>query len=170
MVANHDGKSRAALPVTPPEWTRHLRAKAIRWLARREHSRAELAAKLRRLAPDEALAEAVLDDLQALGLLSDARFAEVYVRSRSTRYGSARVARDLRAKGVADEEVRDLIDGLKADDLTRARVVWERKFGIAAADAPTRAKQMRFLQVRGFPPEVIRRVVPRAVAGSDLPD
>ena len=76
----------------------------------------------------------------------------------------------MRAKGVPVEQARGLIDGLKADDLARAQALWDRKFGAAAADSAARAKQMRFLQARGFPSEVIRRVVPRAVAEADLPD
>ena len=170
MVPRFGGKPRAGLPETPSEWQRYLRAKAIGWLARREHSSAELAAKLGRLTPEDTLVEAVLADLRSHDLLSDTRFVESFVRSRSARYGSARVAGDLRAKGVPFEQARDLIDSLKAVDLARAQALWERKFGVAAADSAARAKQMRFLQARGFPSEVIRRVVPRAVAEADLSD
>ena len=170
MVPRFGGKPRAGLPETPAEWPRYLRAKAVGWLARREHSSAELAAKLGRLTPDDALVEVVLADLRSHDLLSDTRFAESLVRSRSARYGSARVAGELRAKGVPVEQSRGLIDGLKVDDLARARALWERKFGAAAVNSAARAKQMRFLQARGFPSEVIRRVVPRAVAEADLSD
>ena len=170
MVPRFGGKSRLGLPETASEWPRYLRAKAIGWLARREYTSVELAAKLGRLTPENALVEAVLADLRSHDLLSDTRFAESFVRSRSTRYGSARVAGELRAKGVPVDQAKGLIDGLKADELARARALWERKFGAAAADSAARAKQMRFLQARGFPSEVIRRVVPRAVAEVDLSD
>ena len=123
MVPRFGGKSRLGLPETASEWPRYLRAKAIGWLARREYTSAELAAKLGRLTPENALVEAVLADLRSHDLLSDTRFAESFVRSRSTRFGSARVAGELRAKGVPVDQAKGLIDGLKADELARARLV-----------------------------------------------
>ncbi|HEY4373416.1 MAG TPA: recombination regulator RecX [Burkholderiales bacterium] len=139
-----------------------LRMRGIALLARREHSRAELQNKLKRYSEDAALITQVLDQLQAEKLLSDARFAESVARVRGARFGSARVAQDLRAKGVSGEVAGRLVSELKATDAERAQAAWEKRFGDAPADAAERAKQMRFLQSRGFSPEVIRRVVPRA--------
>jgi regulatory protein len=48
-------------------------------------------------------------------------------------------------------------------ELDRAREVWRKKFGTAPVDAAEKAKQIRFLQSRGFTPEVIRR----AIAGGE---
>lgn len=139
-----------------------LRMRGIALLARREHSRAELQHKLKRYSEDESLIAQVLDQLQAEKLLSDARFAESVARVRGARFGSARVAQDLRAKGVSGELASRLVKDLKATDAERAQAAWEKRFGNAPADVSERAKQMRFLQSRGFSPEVIRRVVPRA--------
>lgn len=135
-----------------------LRERALRFLARREHARAELA---RKLAPHAESAEqlaALLDELAARRLLSDARYAEMRVNARGARYGDARLAHELRTQGVADELVAEAL-AAGGDELSRARAVWLRKFGAAPADATERAKQMRFLMSRGFAGETIRRVL-----------
>jgi regulatory protein len=146
----------------PPITAAQLRMKGIGLLARREHSRAELQQKLKRYTPDAELISQTLDQLQNEKLLSDARFAESLARVRGARYGSARVAQDLRAKGVSGEMAAGLVRDLKETDLERAQAAWQKRFGEPAEDAAGRAKQMRFLQSRGFSPDVIRRVVPRA--------
>ena len=142
-----------------------LRARAVGWMARREHSRAELRQKLRRLGGAEADIESLLDTLEQERLLSDQRYAEGVARVRAARFGSQRVANELRQKGVG-AEVAGLVADLKAGDLDLAQSVWARKFGVAPTDAAERARQMRFLQARGFPGDVIRKVVPK----SGLPD
>jgi regulatory protein len=137
-----------------------LRERALRLLARREHSRQELA---RKLAPHAETAEAIeqlLDDLCARRLLSDERYVEMRMNARSARFGNARLAHELRTQGVAGELV-DAALSETTDELTRAREVWQRKFGTLgeAQDASGRARQIRFLMGRGFSGETIRRVL-----------
>ena len=150
----------------PPRLTRgedlpvNLRAKAIAYLARREHSRAELAAKLGRLSADKVAIELLLDTLIAENFLSERRAAQSIVRVRSPRLGSLRVAGELRARGIAGELATELLEQLKGSEAERAHALWERKFGMPAADLASRARQMRFLQTRGFALDVIRSVVP----------
>lgn len=139
-----------------------LRAKAVGLLARREHSRAELKQKLLRSGGDAPEIDALLDALEEERLLSDLRFAEGMARTRSVRYGSQRVMGELRQKGVDGAAAGELIADLRASDMERAQALWARKFGVAPDGAAERARQMRFLQARGFPVDVIRRVVPRA--------
>ena len=137
-----------------------LRVRALKLLARREHARSELA---RKLAPHAGSAEeldALLDELSARRLLSDARYAEMRLHGRAARFGNARLAQELRMQGVADE----LIDSALADagsELERAHAVWQRKFGgdPAPRDLAERNRQMRFLMSRGFGGETIRRVL-----------
>jgi len=102
--------------------------------------------------------EHVLTDLQGSSLLSDARFAEAWVRSRSARDGLARLRQSLRQKGIADELIAASVGELP-DELSRAREVWAKKFGAAPTDAREWAKQARFLQGRGFSVDVIRRLL-----------
>ena len=138
----------------------NLRAKAIAFLARREHSRAELLTKLGRFSADKAAIEALLDALTSENLLSERRAAQSIVRARSDRQGTMRMAGELRARGINSELAEELLRDLKATEVARALALWERKFGAAAVDAQSRARQMRFLHTRGFSTDVIRAVVP----------
>jgi len=137
-----------------------LRERALRLLARREHARAELARKLAPHAESEQALEALLDDLTARRLLSDERYVEMRLNARAARFGNARLAYELRTQGVSSELVAAALEG-SADELCRARAVWQRKFGAQpeAADAADRARQMRFMLNRGFSAETIRRIV-----------
>lgn len=137
-----------------------LRERAVRLLARREHSRVELARKLAAHAESEEVLNAVLDDLVARRLLSDERYTEMRLNTRAARFGNARLAQELRTQGVDSELVGAALSGCE-DELVRARQVWQRKFGdhLTPSDAAGRAKQMRFLMSRGFSGETIRRVL-----------
>lgn len=139
-----------------------LRERALNLLARREHSRAELEKKLARFLDDEGAADelaAVLDQLERDNLLSDVRYAEALANARGGRHGSLRLKADLREKGVPAAVTAEVLAGARENDLEAARAVWRRKFGEIANDAAARAKQMRFLSSRGFPAEIVRRVV-----------
>jgi len=142
-----------------------LKGRALRLLASREHSRAELERKLQahETTPGE-LAQA-LDELQAKGFINEARVVQSVVHRRAERLGTQRVRAELNAKGLPAELVAEALDGLRATEETRAREVWRRKFGQPASDPHERARQMRFLAARGFSADAIRRVV--AGAGED---
>jgi regulatory protein len=136
--------------------------RAVALLARREHSRDELAHKLARYlgeGDDAAGIDAALDQLEARGMLSDARFAAALVRSRGERFGTERVTQELRQRGVDPEVARRAVDALKQTEFERARAVWCRKFGTVARNEAERARQVRFLTARGFRADVILRIV-----------
>jgi len=136
-----------------------LRERAVALLARREHSRAELARKLARHAESDADVQAVLDELARRKLLSDDRYAAARGEALARKFGAARVVRELRDKGVAPDALETVAHQLKGSELARAREVWQKRFGAPAGNAAERARQGRFLQARGFPYDVIRRVV-----------
>ena len=142
-----------------PRKEKSLLARALNYLARREHSRAELARKLAPHADSTDQLQRLLDDLEAKKLLSDRRFTEVLARSRGERFGAARVKQELRSRGINDSLAREAVADLAQTEFQRAREVWRRKFDAPPADAAERARQMRFLAQRGFSAEVIRRVV-----------
>lgn len=130
----------------------------MNFLARREHSRAELARKLvSHGEPDEV--EALLDQLEQEKLLSNSRYVEMLAHARSGKHGSLRLKADLRAKGVPDSEMAAALEAARTLDLAAARAVWQKKFGAPANDAAERARQFRFLAGRGFPVDVIARVI-----------
>lgn len=138
---------------------RSLAGRAVALLARRDHSRLELARKLAPHADSPAELEALLDDLEARQLLSDARYAEARAGALARKFGVSRIEHELRRQGVPDEAVSRATAGVRSTELDRARAAWRKRFGAPAADTTGRAKQMRFLQGRGFSFEVIGKVV-----------
>ena len=136
-----------------------LKQRAVALLARREHSRAELARKLSVHGTQEEI-DSVLNTLQDAKLLSDQRFAAMFVRSRAERFGLGRLRQELRLRGVeAELAEQELAAEHLPGELERARGVWEKKFGTLPADAREWARQARFLQGRGFGSEVIRQLL-----------
>ena len=139
-------------PDTPVE----LRARALRLLARREHSRAELGRKLSGHAETPEALELLLIDLEKRKQLSDARYAEERVRSLSRKFGAARIRQDLKAKGVD----RETIDRISSEgELERARGILARKYREPAATREERARRGRFLMSRGFSSDIIRSLL-----------
>lgn len=136
-----------------------IRDRAIAYLAKRDHTRHELAGKLARAGYEADEIDALLAELSGRGWLSDQRFAENFVNLKQARYGSLRLAHELRQRGVAEEEIQRLLGRVGDTELDRAREVWRKKFGAPPANASERARQIRFLQSRGFSYEVSRRVL-----------
>ena len=136
-----------------------LRERAMRLLARREHSRAELVRKLGQAGFDACDIQSLLDEFEEKKWLSDRRFAESYVADHRSRAGTVKLAFDLRQRGVADNILETVLSENRDSEFERAQAVWQKKFGSAPADMTEKARQMRFLQSRGFGTEVIRRVI-----------
>jgi len=136
-----------------------LKARALQLLARREHSRIELARKLARHAENPAQLDALLDQLLAAGLLSNERFAESLVHRRAARYGTALIRHELRSHGLDPKLVDGHIATLASSESARARAVWVRRFGVVAGSLAERARQSRFLLARGFSAETVARIV-----------
>lgn len=137
-------------------------ARAVGLLARREHSRVELARKLQRyLEPDDDASEIdrVLDALQVQKLLSDARFANALVGQRAGRYGDMRVRRDLRDRGVEPVEADAAMEKLRGTEVARAHAVWGKRFDALPSNADERGRQGRYLQTRGFSMHAITQVL-----------
>ncbi len=172
--------------VGPKKQSPSLKARALRLLSQREHSRVELAKKLGDYLSLQARAErasnahdrdqekspadtaalshevqiaTVLDDFEKRGWLSDARFAEALVRRRSERYGVRKIKDELQRAGVASDASAALLDGLKHTEFERAKELFDRKFGEIAEDQKMRARQYRFLVSKGFNPEIVAKVI-----------
>ncbi|MEX2240043.1 MAG: recombination regulator RecX [Burkholderiales bacterium] len=143
----------------PPDTPGELKARALRHLARREHSRAELQRKLAPRAESPAALEQLLDALEARKQLSNERYAELRAHQLSRKYGAARIRADLKAKGIAAEIVERMGSG---EELERARAILARKYRALASTREERARRMRFLQSRGFSHETIRKVLSSA--------
>ena len=141
--------------------TPNLRKIAMDLLAYREHSRLELRNKLllREFAAD--CIEPILDGLTRDNLLNDQRFAEAYTRMRARRgFGPIRIKQELNERGIASELIANAIRSTELDWWQLAVEQKQKKFGTSVPkDFPERAKQMRFLQYRGFDHEQIKFAV-----------
>ena len=138
------------VPDTPAE----LKARALRYLVRREHSRAELARKLAPHAESAQAVEVVLDLLLSRRQQSDERFAAERARTLSRKYGAAKIRQDLKARGIPEEIADRASSGL--NDAEKAREILQRKYREPATTREEHAKRARFLQSRGFSYDTIR--------------
>ena len=142
-----------------PDKAPSVKARAVSLLAQREYSRQELTDKLTAAQASPEEGEQALAQLEAKGLVNDARVVETLVNRRSGKLGASRLRQELQAKGVSPELVAETMAGLKGSELARAQAVWQKKFGQLAATSAERNKQARFLASRGFSGDVVRQVV-----------
>lgn len=136
-----------------------LRARALRLLARREHSCLELQRKLAPHAQDPDEVTALIEDLVRRGWLSEQRVVEQVIYARRDKLGSRRIRQELLEKGVPEELVSRALPQLRDGDMAAALALWQRKFGKPPEDTAERAKQVRFMQSRGFALEMALRVI-----------
>ena len=139
-----------------------LKARALRYLAAREHSRLELGRKLARHAQEGEDVETLLDWLEQQKFLSESRFAESLVNRRASRFGSSRILSELQSHGLDEASVSGLRDTLLAGEDERAWAVWQKKFCSPPDSPEEKARQMRFLQQRGFSHRAIQSAIRRA--------
>jgi regulatory protein len=142
-----------------PEY--QARAAALRLLARREHSRFELARKLRQRKLPASVIDNVLDAYENEGWLSDERFADVYGRQRRENgYGPVRIRSELQQRGVSHWPAA--LAGMTDNDwISLAVIARAKKFGLGPVkdDWPEKARQARFLAQRGFSSEQAERAL-----------
>ena len=136
-----------------------MRQRALDYLGKREYSYFELTQKLKPFADESDNIPAILDDFKKRGWLSDARFTEQLVHARQSKFGSTRVANELREKGVADDLIANALEEVKVNELDFARDVCRKKFKASPSSREDWAKQARFLQSRGFGFDVIKKVL-----------
>ena len=136
-----------------------LREQALALLARREHSRTEVARKLEHAGHDKDEVATLLDDFEARNWLSDRRFAESYVADHLAKSGPVKLAFELRQRGIDGSIIEAVLAETRNDELERARQIWGKKFGTPPENAQEKAKQIRFLQGRGFSLETIRHTL-----------
>ena len=128
-------------------------------MSRREASRAEFIAKLIAAGYVKTEVEGAADWCQSQGFLDEGRYVEGAARRLSSKYGTSRVVRALRDKGVTEQAIADVTPDLKENELAQARAVWIRKFREPPADANAKSKQIRYLQSRGFSFDIIKQVI-----------
>ena len=139
------------------------RKKAMDFLARREYGQLELIRKLADKGYERKVAETAVLKLTDDGLQSDERFAESFVQSRVNQgKGPVRIRLDLGQRGVSDSAIEQALAEADANWTALAREVRLRKFGMAKpVDFKARARQMRFLQYRGFEQDQVKAAFER---------
>jgi regulatory protein len=140
-----------------------FRERCLRWLGRRPRTVAETVAYLRRIGASEDCIEGVTTDLISAGWLDDERYAARWVEAESPRRSLAELRRQLASRGVPrDVVVRALATVRNAGiESEAARRVAEKYWRTHASVAPSerRWRMARYLQQRGFPVSVIRRIL-----------
>lgn len=130
-------------------------------LARREHGRVELVRKLRQRGATDDLIDPALDRLTEEGLLSEARYLESFIRYRArSGYGPVRIREELTQRGLVRAEIEQALAESGIDWAEQLADVWQRKYaGQLPQDMRERAKQGRFLSYRGYPLELIGKLL-----------
>lgn len=136
---------------------------ALRALMRRAHSVDEMKKKLARQSDNELLVRVVMARLQENGQLDDERYAQQFARNRtqSRKQGSFRIARELRARGVADPLIAAALkeSDAQTDPAAAIRQRVERKLKAYRGEIDPKkiASIYGSLRRAGFPSELIRR-------------
>lgn len=147
--------------VRPDADIREARSAALNYLARREHSCQELETKLQRRGVDANTASLVTQELRDENLVSDARYAEAYVRSRVNRlYGPVRIRAELRKRGVADSILEEALYPYE-EEWQRLADDWAKKRLKPVLDRKEQARIYRSGTNRGFRHEHMMRAIDR---------
>ncbi len=147
-----------------------LRSRALSLLGRREFSRQELDKRLRAYVDPENPGElgALLDEFSEQGWISDARYADAIVRVRKDRYGKRAIDQRLKQAGVSEEARASALAGIDADhELASATTLLRRKFRAPPADGKEKARQVRFLQARGYSLNLALRVLKQSAGSTE---
>lgn len=138
-----------------------VRRAAMDLLARREHGRVELTRKLAKRGAPVELIDTALERLAQEGLLSEARYLESFVGYRARAgYGPLRIREELIQRGLPRADVEQALGDCGIDWREQLEQTWRRKFaGQLPGDARERAQQGRFLSYRGYPLDLIGRLL-----------
>lgn len=136
-----------------------LKTRALRYLSIREYSKKALSEKLFRFAQDDDNLDELLTWLEEQGYLSNCRFAESLATRKMARYGNNRIVHELRRHDADGDLDHAMMEMLIENEASRAFAIWHKKFGTWPKEAKEQAKQMRFLQQRGFSSSAIKAVI-----------
>lgn len=141
-----------------------LKARAIGYLSRREHSRHELQRKLQPYAQSPEEIDNLLNSLEHDKWLCNKRFAQALVNRRASRYGWQRIVYELRQHNISETIIAELEAELPGSEHDRVFEVWQKKFRHKPENNKDFARQYRFLMSRGFSSAAIRHIL------GDLPE
>jgi regulatory protein len=131
----------------------------MRLVARREHTRLELTKKLIVRGFERGDVDTLLNDFEEKGWLDERRYIDIFLRAKRCRYGSLKLIRELEVRGISRDLIEEVRPGIQSGELDAAQGVWQKRFGVQPKNSTELAKQIRFMQSRGFEQEVIKSVV-----------
>lgn len=136
-----------------------LRSYAFTLLTRREYSKQELLEKLQQYAINPQEVEQLVDELAEQHYQSDERVAENLLASQIRKgKGLYRIQQALQSKGLEQDLIQDEL--AEIDWFQHAYQLKVKKFGTEiVTDPKLKAKQIRFLQYRGFNMDIIFKVI-----------
>lgn len=153
---------------------------AVGALARRAHSSFEMRKYLERRAASVELVAKVMDRLRERGLIDDQHYAASFARARAAhrRQGPLRIARELRARGVADRHIEAALETVSSPEsdgaaLRRRIDIWLRHHKNAdgrSLDRNQQASLYRSLLRAGFAGDRIRAELGRMRSGAGAPE
>lgn len=148
------------------------RAIALRQLSAAARSRAQLEQAMARRGVPQDVAARVLDRFEEVGLVDDAAYAEMFVRSRHAERGLARraLARELRARGIVGEVAEGALARLEAEDEQAAAraLVRRRAAATAGLDHQRRRRRLAAMLARkGYPPGMAIAVVDEVLGSAE---
>lgn len=142
------------------------RAKAEDLLNRRDYSSTELAAKLCEVGYRPAVAKEVVDRFVEVGLVDDARFAELFARSKAASgWGRIKIERELSRRGIEAAQLDGWPEAFLEED--EADVAYELASRRRLTGKNDFQKLVRFLCGRGFPMGVAMDATKRVLAESE---
>ena len=103
--------------------------------------------------------ELVLDELEKKGWLSDDRFSEQFVSTKKRKFGTQKIAHELKLRGVDESIINRVIKEIKNDEFSLAKKIWEKKFNQIPITIDEKAKQIRFMQSRGIEISIIHQIL-----------
>ena len=145
------------------EADKKLRNRALYYLAKREYSFHELVNKTHNYAEELGLnkkdCEFIISKLREQNLQSDQRFCESYINSKKNKFGAQKIVFELTQKGVSEDLIATFIGELVRNEYVLALQVWNKKYSHTTQDIKEKAKQIRFMQSRGFSFETIKKII-----------
>lgn len=140
---------------------KQLRSRLLQLLSRREYSKAELRRKMHEWQVEPADGEQQLTQLEAENLQSDARFADMLVRSKANRgYGPLFIKQSAQLHQISSALLGELLASDELDWYALARRCYEKKYGdTVPADLKEKQKRMAYLQRHGFTGDQIREAL-----------
>jgi regulatory protein len=136
-----------------------LIGRAIKYLSNRDHSQFELRKKLLPHANSEEELDEVIKKLIDKGYLSNQRFTESFIASKSKKFGIRKITQVLQQHQLDSEILKIEVEKLRESEPQRCYEIWERKFGQVTKEPSELAKQIRFLASRGFSHDIIMDIV-----------